>query len=249
MYPEKHKCSLIEILHSLWLACRYGRCTALLALDISAAFDAVNHRILCQRLQHSFGVNGSALDWLRSFMSGHSQYVAAGGERSDTVPCESSVPQGLVLGPLLFSLYVAPVSDCAAAHHVSIHQYMPMAFRCTLPSNHSVSVVCLSWSPAPTTSPAGSLKMVFCWTHLRPRQWYSEPHPDWEVLTSLEVSRWLASAFSFQEKVKLIGVAQSSTKHLRWIDMYPASSVPEFPHACTPHPSTSDIRCCQICCS
>jgi len=41
-----------------------GRCTALLALDISAAFDAVNHSLLCQRLQHTFGMSGSALDTL-----------------------------------------------------------------------------------------------------------------------------------------------------------------------------------------
>jgi len=102
-----------------------GRCTALMELDISAAFDEVNHRILCQRLQHSFGVSGSALDWLRSFVSGRSEYVAAGVERSDMRgPCESCVPQGSVLRPLLFSLYVAPVSDFAAAHHVSIHQYV-----------------------------------------------------------------------------------------------------------------------------
>ena len=115
--------ALLKIVNDIRTAAGDGRCTALLALDISAAFDAVNHSLLCQRLQHTFGMNGSALDWLRSFASGGSQYVAAGDERSVTAPCESGVPQGSVLGPLLFSPYVAPVNNNAVAHHVSIHQY------------------------------------------------------------------------------------------------------------------------------
>jgi len=49
--------------------------------------------------------------------------LAVYGERSGIAPCESGVPQGSVLGLLLFSLSVAPVSDIAASHHVSIHQY------------------------------------------------------------------------------------------------------------------------------
>ena len=69
------------------------RCWTDMALDISAAFDAsrTNHSLLFQRLEHTFGMIGSALDWLRSFLSGRSQYVAAGGERSVTAPCESGV--------------------------------------------------------------------------------------------------------------------------------------------------------------
>jgi len=101
--------ALLKIVNDILTAVGEGRCTVLLALDISAAFDAVNHSILCQRFQQTFGMNGSALDWLRSFVSGCSQYVAAGGERSETAPCESHVPQGSVLGPLLLSLYVAHV--------------------------------------------------------------------------------------------------------------------------------------------
>ena len=84
---------MLKIVNDIRTAAGEGRCTALLALDISTAFDAVNHSVLCQRLQHTFGMSGTALDWLRSFVSGRSQYVAAGGERSVTAACESGVPQ------------------------------------------------------------------------------------------------------------------------------------------------------------
>ena len=106
---------MLKIVNDIRTTAGEGRCTALVALDISAAFDAVNHSLLCQRLQHTFGMNGSALDWLRLFVCGRLQYVAVGGERSVTAACESGVDQGSVLGPLLFSLYVAPVSNIAVA--------------------------------------------------------------------------------------------------------------------------------------
>jgi len=80
---------------------------------------------LCQRLESLFGLNGSALSWITSFLSDRSQYVAVGNERSETVTvrCVSGVPQASVLGPLLFSLYVAPVSDIIEWHGVSLQQY------------------------------------------------------------------------------------------------------------------------------
>jgi len=93
------KTTLLKIVNDIRTVAGEGRCTALLVLDISAAFDAVNHSLLCQWLQHTFGMNGSALDWLRSFVSSRSQYVAAGGERSVTAPCESGVPMVQCLDP------------------------------------------------------------------------------------------------------------------------------------------------------
>lgn len=115
--------ALLKIVNDIRTAAGQGKCTVLLALDISAAFDAVHHATLCQRLQRTFGLEDRALHWLRSFVSDRCQYIAVGGERSDTVFCDSGVPQGSVLGPLLFSLYVAPVSDVIAAHGISVHQY------------------------------------------------------------------------------------------------------------------------------
>jgi len=82
-----------------------GMCTVLLALEISAAFDAVNHLILyCRRIESDFGVAGTALSWLRSFVSDRSQYAAVGSVKSETCALSSGVPQGSVLGPLSFAM-------------------------------------------------------------------------------------------------------------------------------------------------
>ena len=88
-----------------------GMCTVLLAMDISAAFDAVNHLILglCRRIESNFGVTGTALSWLRSFVSDRSQYVAVGSMKSETCALSSGVPHGSVLGPLLFAMYVSEI--------------------------------------------------------------------------------------------------------------------------------------------
>ena len=70
-----------------------------------------------------FGVTGGALEWMRSFVTGCAQFIAVGSERSDTVACSSGVPQGSVLGPILFGMYVSPVGDVITQHNVSYHQY------------------------------------------------------------------------------------------------------------------------------
>jgi len=59
-------------------------CSVLFALDISVAFDAVDHSVLCKRAQVEFDVNGTVLDWLQSFVTDRSQYIAVGDERSQT---------------------------------------------------------------------------------------------------------------------------------------------------------------------
>ena len=70
-----------------------------------------------------FGVTGIALDWVRSYLTDRRQFMKLGRHCSDTVKCSSGVPQGSVLGPLFFAVYVSPVGDLIKSHGVEHHQY------------------------------------------------------------------------------------------------------------------------------
>ena len=88
------------------------RCvTMLILLDLSAAFDTVDIDILLQRLEHRFGINGNVLCWLSSYLNCRKQCVTVNKCKSDKVMLSCGVPQGSVLGPILFSMYTAPLSD------------------------------------------------------------------------------------------------------------------------------------------
>ena len=93
---------LLRVVNDIQRAAGNGRCTAVLALDISAAFDAVDHATLIDRALNVFGIHDVALDWLRSFVTERTQQIAVGSEKSAVFECSSRVPQGSVLGPLLF---------------------------------------------------------------------------------------------------------------------------------------------------
>ena len=80
----------------------------LVSIDLSSAFDMVDHSILLGRLYTSFGISGTAFSWLRSCLTNCSQCVCAGQSSSTYKQCCSRVPQGSVLGPLLFTAYISP---------------------------------------------------------------------------------------------------------------------------------------------
>jgi len=95
--------------------------TVLLSLDISAAFDTVDHNILLDRISSDFVICSSALRWLQLFATGRYQYV--GAQKSLPTICASGVPQGSVLGTLLFAMYISPISNVVTAHSLGHHQY------------------------------------------------------------------------------------------------------------------------------
>ena len=98
-----------------------GKISLLTLLDLSAAFDTLDIPILLSRLEHSFGISEVALTLLRSFLTDRVQSVCVNGSLSKASLLKFGVPQGSVLGPILFSLYVSPVSKLINAYSLS-HQ-------------------------------------------------------------------------------------------------------------------------------
>ena len=93
----------------------------LLLLDLSAAFDTVDHGILLSRLSKSFGVQGSAYTWFESYLSSRSQFVQIRDTSSSDRQLTSGLPQGYVLGPILYLVYTSPLGAILPRHDVGFH--------------------------------------------------------------------------------------------------------------------------------
>jgi hypothetical protein len=114
---------LLRLTNDIYTAADNKSRTLLIQLDLSAAFDTIDSRTLFTRLEQSFGLSGTALNWIRSYIDGRCQFVRLGNFQSDPIACEHGVPQGSVLGPLFFSLYIAPIADVIKSFKVLHAQY------------------------------------------------------------------------------------------------------------------------------
>ncbi len=92
-------------------------------LDLSAAFDTIDHTILLKRLSNMMGIKGNALKWFQSYLSDRYQYVKVEGQSSRSVPLNHGVSQGSSLGPYLFNIYMTPLADILGELGIEFHVY------------------------------------------------------------------------------------------------------------------------------
>ena len=115
--------ALLRVHHDIVSALDKNHCVALILLDLSAAFDVIDHTILFRRLANSFGITGDALLWFKSYMNNRKQRVAIGSETSDSAVLKYGVPQGSVLGPKIYTMFSKPVGEICRRHNISYHCY------------------------------------------------------------------------------------------------------------------------------
>ena len=124
-YRKNHstETALLRITNDILREMDCNKCSLIVMLDQSAAFDTVNLDVLINRLECTYGINSSALDWLKSYYNGRTQTVQISGMSSTAKTLLTGFPQGSVLGPFQYPTYTAPLFNIASAHGLNMHMY------------------------------------------------------------------------------------------------------------------------------
>ena len=121
-YRKHHgtETALLRVQNDILCDLDHKRGVFLILLDLSAAFDTIDHGVLLSRLSN-FGVRGSALEWIRSYLTDRTQAVNINGCLSSFIPLLFGVPLGSVLGPQFFTIYSSPIANIARKHGLQVY--------------------------------------------------------------------------------------------------------------------------------
>ena len=115
--------SLLHLTNHILCNLDKGRCTLLVTLDISAAFDTVDHQRLLRRYSKSYGLSDTVLLWMQSYLSGRSQLVQVGSALSELQQIESGFPQGATLAGIKYNMFSSPMHEISQEHGVDHDAY------------------------------------------------------------------------------------------------------------------------------
>ena len=124
-YREGHSTAmaLLKVHNDIFLNMDHQRVTILVLLDLSSAFDTVDHEVLLRRLEVTFGIADTAPQWFRSYLAGRSQRVLLNGSFSEDFSIPHGVPQASCLGPLFFKIYASKLFEVVTIHLSDVHAY------------------------------------------------------------------------------------------------------------------------------
>jgi len=118
-----------------------GQLVPLVLLDLSSAFDTVDHDCLLTILRNRFTVEGRAMDWFQSYLSERTQTFTAADSHSNSIAVNCSVPQGSVLGPIQFISYTEDVAELFNRHSVDFHLFADdtQLYTCAAPGREAIA--------------------------------------------------------------------------------------------------------------
>ena len=115
--------ALLKVVNDLFLSLNKGNISVLALLDFSSAIDTIDHPILVHRLHTDFGFTDTVLQWFSCYLTDRTHYVSLSNHCSAFTHVHSGVPQGSVLGPILFTMYIKPLSAIIDSHCIIHHSF------------------------------------------------------------------------------------------------------------------------------